>query len=181
MSGVDSPQSEDNLSEHQTGISAFDFEDLTPSALTITRTILRHRELTYAGLCNALAALPVDERLTGAEIDAALALLLQANQVIPVHEAQPPRYKVNLRRKQVSTLRRGIWEALDTPEAGGDSRRQERARRQGRVQNVWANLDNPAPRHRLPDFSIQPAPPATSQPDDPSVDSPIPDQADQEQ
>ncbi len=163
MSGVDSPQPDDNLSEPTNGMSAFDFEDLTPTALTITRTILRHRELTYAGLCSALAALPADEQLTQAEIDAGLALLIQANQVIRVHDQPPPLYKVNLRRKLVSTLRRGIWDALDTPAAGGDLRSQERARRQGRVQSVWEALDTPAPRHRLPDFSIQPPQPARPQ------------------
>ncbi len=179
MSGVDSPQPDDNLSEPTSGMSAFDFEDLTPTALTITRTILRHRELTYPGLCGALAALPADEQLTQAEIDAGLALLLQASQVIQVDD-EPPLYKVNLRRKLVSTLRRGIWDALDTPAADGDLRSQERARRQGRVQSVWEALDNPAPRHRLPDFSIQP-PPANPQNPDSGAEPPQPASDDQSQ
>jgi hypothetical protein len=132
-------------------------------------------------LCSAIAALPADEQLTQAEIDDGLALLLQANQVIQVHESPVPLYKVNLRRKQVSTLRRGIWDALETPADSSDLRSQERARRQGRVQNVWESLDNPAPRHRLPDFSIHPSPSTSSPTPDTSDEPPAPANDDQDQ
>ena len=158
MSRFDSPQSEDNLADDSGGMSAFDFEGLPPTGLTITRVILRHRELTHAGLWQAIAALPADEQLSRAEIDAGLALLLQNSQVIEVATEDGPVYKVNLRRKQGSRLRRGIWDALDAADPSDDLRTQQRARRREQVQHVWDTLDDPAPRRRLPDFSLQPAP-----------------------
>jgi hypothetical protein len=153
MSGVDpAAASEDELPDERQGISALDFEHLAPAALAVTRLILRLREATREQIQAAAAALPAAEQIAPDDLEAALRDLLAAEQVVVVGE-DPARYKVNLRRKGVSGLRRGIWDALDSL----PSRPTERAQRP-RTQKLWDALDEPTPRCPLPSFAPPPEP-----------------------
>lgn len=151
MSGVDpAAASEDALPDDSQGISALDFEHLAPAARAVTRLILRQREATYEQIQAAAAALPAAEQIAAADLDAALRDLLAADQVVVVGE-DPPRYKVNLRRKGVSGLRRGIWDALDSLPSRPAARQQRPI-----TQKLWDALDEPTPRRPLPNFAPPP-------------------------
>ncbi|HYF61207.1 MAG TPA: hypothetical protein VD886_00245, partial [Herpetosiphonaceae bacterium] len=148
MSGVDPAAAfDDELPDDKQGISALDFEHLAPAALAVTRLILRQREATYEQIAAAAAALPAAEQIAAADLDAALRDLLAAEQVIALGD-EPVRYKVNLRRKGVSGLRRGIWDALDSLPSR-HSPAAERSQRP-RTQKLWDALDDPTPRRPLP-------------------------------
>ena len=154
MSGVDpAAASEDELPDDRQGISALDFEHLAPAALAVTRLILRLREATREQIEAAAAALPAAERIAPDDLEAALRDLLAADHVVVVGE-EPARYKVNLRRKGVSGLRRGIWDALDSLPSRPSAERAQRPR----TQKLWDALDEPTPRRPLPSFAPPPDP-----------------------
>ena len=167
MSGVDPAATPENEANDDTGgISSFDFENLSPSALLVTRLILRGSEITYDQLCAALVALPAAEQITLVELAATLQGLLAADHIV-VSPDDPPRYKVNLRRKNARHVRRGIWDALDTLPTAADPRAADRARRRDKVQNVWDTLGQDTPRRAPPTFTTQaPTPPEPAPPSD---------------
>lgn len=142
----------DSSAEPSGGLSSLDFEHLSLAERTVIRAILRQREVDEAKLVEALADLPDAEQLSVAEMEQAIAQLLEQQHVL-ILEGEPRRYKVNLRPKHTSSLRRPIWDALQsTP---GDDQQQARSERRRRIPNVWEALDEHKPRRDLPNFSDQ--------------------------
>ncbi len=141
----------DSSADASDGLRSLDFEHLSRAERTVIRAILRQRELETTKLGEALAALPNAEQLSVAEIQHALAQLLEQQHVV-ILEGEPQRYKVNLRSKQTSSLQRPIWDALQsTP---GEEQQQARSQRR-RIAKIWDALDATQARRDLPNFSDQ--------------------------
>lgn len=95
------------------GISAIDLADLPPALRKIMRLMLRKLQMNYPQLCDAMDAMPENERLTRADLDLSLESLTQQAWLIRLGEGVKAVYKVNLKAKSGSTLASGIWSALD--------------------------------------------------------------------
>jgi hypothetical protein len=108
------------------GLAAIDLASLPPQQLKIMRLMLRQPEMSYPRLCAAVEAMPEAERLSRAELDAALAIMLEQGWLIRADDNQPITYKANLRRRSAgrldsfaprrksgSALTQGLWDALD--------------------------------------------------------------------
>ena len=95
------------------GITALDLADLSPALRKIMRLMLRALQMNYPQLCEAMDKMPEKDRLSRADLDAALDNLTQQGWLIRLGEGDKAVYKVNLRAKSGSTLASGIWSALD--------------------------------------------------------------------
>jgi hypothetical protein len=95
------------------GISVLDLADLPPAFRKIMRLMLRQLQLSYPQLCEAIDALPADERLTRADLNNALEELSDQAWLIQIGTGERAIYKVNLRRKAGSKLGESIWQTLD--------------------------------------------------------------------
>ncbi|MCJ7433219.1 MAG: hypothetical protein MUO77_06990 [Anaerolineales bacterium] len=114
MPGVfDRLQREIENKQQDGGITALDLADLSPSLRKIMRLMLRELQITYPRLCEAMDGMSDTERLSRADLDAALDTLTKQFWLIRLGEAEHAIYKVNLRRKSGSTLADGIWNNLD--------------------------------------------------------------------
>jgi len=96
------------------GITALDLADLPPALRKIMRLMLRKIQLKYSELCEAMEQMPEDERLSPADLDRSLKLLVEQAWLIQIGGNERAIYKVNLRRKSGSALAGGIWENLDS-------------------------------------------------------------------
>ncbi len=125
LSGRDDKDQADQSQDD--GLAAIDLASLPPQQLKIMRLMLRQPEMSYPRLCAAVEAMPEADRLSRAELDAALAIMLEQGWLIRADDTQPATYKVNLRRRSAgrldsftprrktgSALTRGLWDALDT-------------------------------------------------------------------
>ncbi len=114
MAGVfDRLQRQIDDKQKEGGITALDLADLPPALRKIMRLMLRKLQLNYPQLCEAMDALPEAERLTRADLDAALDTLTRQSWLMRLGEGEKAIYKVNLRAKSGSTLASGIWSSLD--------------------------------------------------------------------
>jgi len=114
MPGVfDRLQKEIQDKQREGGISALDLADLPPALRRIMRMMLRELQLDYPRLVEAVEAASKEERLSRAELNAALDTLTQQSWLTRLGEGERAIYKVNLRRKAGSTLASGIWASLD--------------------------------------------------------------------
>lgn len=114
MPGVfDRLQREIKNKQQDGGITALDLAELSPPLRKIMRLMLRELQMNYPRLCEAMDGLPEAERLSRAELDAALDTLTKQFWLIRLGEAERAIYKVNLRRKSGSTLANDIWNNLD--------------------------------------------------------------------
>ncbi len=108
------------------GGSVLDLPELPSAQMRLIRVLLRHGEISYQELCQRLAELPDAERLTVAEIDAALMELTQQNWVkrqtdnlqnVDMFRAnvrrQNPREALVTVQRQKRQLPGNIWDALD--------------------------------------------------------------------
>ena len=95
------------------GMTVLDLADLPPALRKIMRLMLRQIHMSYPQLCAAMDAMPVDERLTRAELDTVLKELSEQAWLIQIGEGERAIYKVNLRRKAGSQLGESIWQRLD--------------------------------------------------------------------
>jgi hypothetical protein len=124
-SGRDDNDQEDRSQDD--GLAAIDLTSLPPQQLRIMRLMLRQGEMSYPRLCAAVEAMPEAERLSRAELDAALVIMLEQGWLIRADDTQPTTYKVNLRRRSAghldtftprrksgTALTKGLWDALDT-------------------------------------------------------------------
>jgi hypothetical protein len=73
----------------------------------------RELQMNYPRLCEAMDGMSDAERLSRADLDAALDTLTKQFWLIRLGEAERAIYKVNLRRKSGSTLADGIWNDLN--------------------------------------------------------------------
>ena len=69
--------------------------------------------MDYASLSEAAKALPKSDFMDKAELDQALATLVEKNWLIRRGQGEIVSYRVNLRRKAGSNLSQSIWAALD--------------------------------------------------------------------
>lgn len=95
------------------GISALDLASLPPSLRKIMRLMLRELQMNYPRMCEVMDSMPEKDRLTRAELDSALLGLTEQFWLIRIGEGEKAIYKVNLKRKEGSTLAAGIWSSLD--------------------------------------------------------------------
>ena len=95
------------------GITALDLADLPPALRKIMRLMLRELEMSYPRLCEAMDAVPENERLSRSDLDYALDTLSQQAWLIRIGEKERAIYKANMRRKAGSTLMDGIWSSLN--------------------------------------------------------------------
>ena len=96
------------------GISPLDLAALPPRLRTIMRLVLREREMTYAGLCEATDKLAPQDKMTVEELDEALHELHGQGWLLRLGEEDAISYKVRLRRKRGSSLGGELWDALDS-------------------------------------------------------------------
>ena len=100
--------------QQEGGITPLDLAGLPPALRKIMRLMLRELQMTHPRLCEAMDSMPEAERLTRDELQAALSALTQQFWLIRIGEGEKAIYKVNLRRRQGSTLASGIWSSLDS-------------------------------------------------------------------
>ena len=96
------------------GMSPLDLVKLPPSLRKIMRLMLRELQMGYPRMCEVMDAMPEKDRLTRDELDSALSNLTNDFWLIRIGEKEKAIYKVNLRRKEGSTLAAGIWSSLDS-------------------------------------------------------------------
>ncbi len=99
--------------QQEGGITPLDLADLPPALRKIMKLMLRELQMNYPRLCEAMDAMPAEDRLTRDDLNGALATLTQQYWLTRIGEGEKAIYKVNLRRKAGSTLAGGIWSALD--------------------------------------------------------------------
>ena len=108
------------------GLKASYLLDLPPDQRRVMRVLLRHTELTYADLSQALEALPEADRLTTEALDKVLVILTEQTWAIRSEIDQTVYYKANFHRRtesaaekaaprrRVSPTARGIWDSLES-------------------------------------------------------------------
>ena len=100
--------------QQEGGITPLDLAGLPPALRKIMRLMLRELQMTYPRLCEAMDSMPEAERLTRDDLQVTLSTLTQQFWLIRIGEGEKAIYKVNLRRRQGSTLASGIWSSLDS-------------------------------------------------------------------
>ena len=114
MTGVfDRLQKQIDDKSKEGGITVLDLADLPPALRKIMRLMLRQLQMGYPQLCEVMEQLPDNERLTRANLDEALKMLVDQAWLIQLGEGERAIYKVNLRRKAGSNLSESIWQSLD--------------------------------------------------------------------
>ena len=101
-------------SQKDGGISPLDIAKLPPSLRKIMRVMLRELQMSYPRMCEVMDTMPEQDRLTRTELDSALSNLTEQFWLTRIGEREKAIYKVNLRRKEGSTLAAGIWSSLDS-------------------------------------------------------------------
>jgi hypothetical protein len=99
--------------QQEGGITPLDLVSLPPALRKIMKLMLRELQMDYPRLCEAMDAMPAEERLARDDLDDALSTLTQQFWLIRIGEGEKAIYKVNLRRRDGSTLAAGIWSSLD--------------------------------------------------------------------
>lgn len=101
-----------DIRKREEGISAIELADLPPNLRKIMRMMLREVVMKYTDLAGAVEAMPPANRLSRAELDAALGVLVEQNWLLRYGEGELMSYRVNLRRRAGSQLNQDIWSAL---------------------------------------------------------------------
>jgi len=113
MSGVfDRLQNQLDIRKREEGISPLEIADLPPNLRKIMRLMLREVVMKHTDLSVAVKTMPEANRLSIAELDAALHTLVEQNWLSLSGEGEFASYRVNLRRKSGSQLGQDIWSAL---------------------------------------------------------------------
>ena len=120
------PSGKSDESGQDDGLAALDLLELPVTLYSVMRLMLRHVEMDFAQLWKAIEALPEAERLSKAEAEEALRMLIEQHWLVKVDGATQTSYRVNFRRKIAnvrsgftprkktgSLLPTGIWDALD--------------------------------------------------------------------
>ena len=95
------------------GISPLDLASLPPRLRKIMRLMLREVEMTSLQLKAAIHEWDEIDQLSDEELQSSLDKLTEQGWLIKLGQADLITYKVNLRRKEGSSLQSGIWAALD--------------------------------------------------------------------
>jgi hypothetical protein len=129
MSGLfDKLQNELDIREKKGGITPLDLAELPAPLRKMMRTLLRKVELSKTEVAKVLEDLPADDRKEIKNLDSALKTLIKQGWLISFGEGDNQRYKVNLRRKQGSTLAASIFDKLEErmEERGQDESKAEK-------------------------------------------------------
>lgn len=114
MSGLfDKLQNELDIREEKGGITALDLAELPAPLRKMMRTMLRKLELSKTEIAKVLDDLPEEDRKEVKDLDSALKTLIKQGWLISFGEEENQRYKVNLRRKQGSSLAASIFDKLE--------------------------------------------------------------------
>lgn len=114
MSGLfDKLQNELDIREKKGGITALDLAELPAPLRKMMRTMLRKLELSKTEIAKVLDDLPEEDRKEVKDLDSALKTLIKQGWLISFGEEENQRYKVNLRRKQGSSLAASIFDKLE--------------------------------------------------------------------
>jgi len=114
MSGLfDKLQNELDIREKKGGITPLDLAELPTPLRKMMRTMLRKLELSKSEIAKVLDDLPAEDRKEVKDLDSALKILIKQGWLISLGEDENQRYKVNLRRKQGSTLAASIFDKLE--------------------------------------------------------------------
>jgi len=106
-------QNQLEIRKREEGITALDIADLPPNLRRVMRLMLREVVMKYNDLIPTVEALPPANRLSRADLDAALDTLVEQNWLVRYGQGEFVSYKVNLRRKAGSQLGKDIWSALE--------------------------------------------------------------------
>jgi hypothetical protein len=112
MSVFDRLKQQLDIQKREQGISALDIADLPPNLRKIMRMMLREVVMKHTELVVAVEAMPAANRMTQAELDAALKTLVEQNWLVRYGSGDLMSFKVNLRRRAGSQLGQDIWSAL---------------------------------------------------------------------
>jgi hypothetical protein len=100
------------IEKREQGISPIEIAELPPNLRKVMRLMLREVGMKYTDLRAAVVS-DTSSRLSTADLDAALAKLVEQNWLLRYGEGEFTSYRVNLRRKAGSRLGKDIWSALD--------------------------------------------------------------------
>ncbi|MEW5872748.1 MAG: hypothetical protein AB1894_26045 [Chloroflexota bacterium] len=112
MSIFDRLQKQLEIRKREEGISALELADLPPNLRKIMRMMLREVVMKYTDLLRAVEAMPPANRLSRAELDSALDVLVEQNWLLRYGDGELMSFRVNLRRRAGSQLGQDIWSAL---------------------------------------------------------------------
>jgi hypothetical protein len=119
------------------GLKASYLLELPPDQRRVMRVLLRHNDLGFPELCQAVAAFPEAERLTNEQLEKILAILLEQNWLIRTEVERVIHYKANFQRRadeakekitpkrKVSPVVRGVWDALEAQDSQTESKKKE--------------------------------------------------------
>jgi hypothetical protein len=114
MAGVfDRLQEEIEDKQGAEGITALDMTELSPALRRIVRLLLRESQMNYLHLRDAVDAMPVEQRLSHAELNLVLDTLTRQYWLKRIGNGEHAIYKVNLRRRSGGSLPSGVWNTLD--------------------------------------------------------------------
>ena len=111
-----------DIRKREQGITALDIADLPPNLRRVMRLMLREVVLKYTDLVSAIEAMPAANRLGRAQLDSALAQLVEQNWLLRNGQGDMLSYRVNLRRKAGSQLGQDIWSALESKISGSQGK-----------------------------------------------------------
>ena len=115
MTGVfDRLQKQLDIRKREEGISALELRDLPSNLRKIMRLMLREVVMKYTDLVIVVDAMPAADRMSHADLDSALATLVEQNWLVRYGDGEFTSYKVNLRRKAGSQLDQDVWNTLGT-------------------------------------------------------------------
>lgn len=94
-----------------TGFNVVDYMGLPPAERRLVRLILRQVSMSESALRAEVACLPREQRLTSAELDAALDHLTRSDWLVPERDGQTVIYRVNA--SQRNRQNQGLWDGID--------------------------------------------------------------------
>lgn len=92
--------------EPKRGVSTLDMMSMSVPVRRITRLLLRQSRMSYQEICEKLAELPEDKRLSDEEIDQALAELVDLDWLERIEDRDIVVYQVQLKKKAGSDVTR---------------------------------------------------------------------------
>ncbi len=139
------------------GISAFEFEDLSPAALRLVRLLLRSQGIAHSKLKPLFSASTSEE--ASSDLDSVLQELHQSGALIVDDAQDDPVYRLQLRRKQRGQVQ-ALWDAVDTPQPT----------QRTQPQRLLDSLDLEQLPHRRHQPNLRPRPHQDADQDQPAAD-----------
>lgn len=112
MSVYDRLQKKLDILKKEHGVNPIDFLALPKPLPRIMRLMLRALGMRYDELLAAVQALPERDRLSKAQLDAALKELVEQNWLLVSGTGDMTTYRVNLRRRAGTALGGDVWSSI---------------------------------------------------------------------